>query len=200
MGTGGQQLTLVTQQLFFPFLPSPQAKKELDSIEAKGDPAEVKRVANLVVLYDSLQLAHKCILNSFYGYVMRKGARWYSMKMAGIVCHTGAEIITRWGQRGMKCVGESANMNIQSPGDCGAAGPAAGAGHGRHLVCAARQLPGEPGVQDLGARQARQVCAVLSRRHAQHYGPAALYQRPVPGPGRPQDAGVRDADRQQHFL
>lgn len=24
-----------------------------------------------------LQLAHKCILNSFYGYVMRKGARWY---------------------------------------------------------------------------------------------------------------------------
>jgi len=30
----------------------------------------------MVVLYDSLQLAHKCILNSFYGYVMRKGARW----------------------------------------------------------------------------------------------------------------------------
>lgn len=26
----------------------------------------------MVVLYDSLQLAHKCILNSFYGYVMRK--------------------------------------------------------------------------------------------------------------------------------
>lgn len=25
------------------------------------------------ILYDSLQLAHKCILNSFYGYVMRKG-------------------------------------------------------------------------------------------------------------------------------
>ena len=24
----------------------------------------------MVVLYDSLQLAHKCILNSFYGYVM----------------------------------------------------------------------------------------------------------------------------------
>ena len=28
---------------------------------------------NREVLYDSLQLAHKCILNSFYGYVMRKG-------------------------------------------------------------------------------------------------------------------------------
>lgn len=26
----------------------------------------------MVVVYDSLQLAHKCILNSFYGYVMRK--------------------------------------------------------------------------------------------------------------------------------
>ena len=38
----------------------------------------------MVVLFDSLQLAHKCILNSFYGYVMRKGARWYSMEMAGI--------------------------------------------------------------------------------------------------------------------
>jgi DNA polymerase epsilon subunit 1 len=45
------------------------------------------------VLYDSLQLAHKCILNSFYGYVMRKGARWYSMEMAGVVTHTGAKII-----------------------------------------------------------------------------------------------------------
>ena len=44
-------------------------------------------------LYDSLQLAHKCILNSFYGYVMRKGARWYSMEMAGVVTYTGAKII-----------------------------------------------------------------------------------------------------------
>ncbi|EFJ15355.1 hypothetical protein SELMODRAFT_445541 [Selaginella moellendorffii] len=48
---------------------------------------------DMVVLYDSLQLAHKCILNSFYGYVMRKGARWYSMEMAGIVTYTGAKII-----------------------------------------------------------------------------------------------------------
>ncbi|KAN0014469.1 hypothetical protein ACTFIU_000787 [Dictyostelium citrinum] len=47
----------------------------------------------MVVLYESLQLAHKCILNSFYGYVMRKGARWYSMQMAGIVTHTGSNII-----------------------------------------------------------------------------------------------------------
>ena len=47
----------------------------------------------MCVLYDSLQLAHKCILNSFYGYVMRRGARWYSMQMAGIVTYTGANII-----------------------------------------------------------------------------------------------------------
>lgn len=47
----------------------------------------------IVVLYDSLQLAHKVILNSFYGYVMRKGSRWYSMEMAGITCLTGSKII-----------------------------------------------------------------------------------------------------------
>ena len=41
----------------------------------------------------SFQLAHKCILNSFYGYVMRKGARWRSMEMAGIVTYTGAQLI-----------------------------------------------------------------------------------------------------------
>jgi DNA polymerase elongation subunit (family B) len=46
---------------------------------------------NLCVLI--FQLAHKCILNSFYGYVMRKGARWRSMEMAGIVTYTGAHLI-----------------------------------------------------------------------------------------------------------
>ena len=71
-----------------------QTKKLFEQVEKGGDPAEIKRVSNLVVLYDSLQLAHKCILNSFYGYVMRKGARWFSMEMAGIVCLTGANIIT----------------------------------------------------------------------------------------------------------
>ena len=35
----------------------------------------------------------RCILNSFYGYVMRRGARWYSMEMAGVVTYTGANII-----------------------------------------------------------------------------------------------------------
>ncbi|KOB69708.1 DNA polymerase, partial [Operophtera brumata] len=40
---------------------------------ASGDAAEVKLAKSREVLYDSLQLAHKCILNSFYGYVMRRG-------------------------------------------------------------------------------------------------------------------------------
>uniref|UniRef100_A0A8C5UT22 DNA polymerase epsilon catalytic subunit n=1 Tax=Microcebus murinus TaxID=30608 RepID=A0A8C5UT22_MICMU len=70
-------------------------KKKLSAAMEAGDAAEVKRCKNMEVLYDSLQLAHKCILNSFYGYVMRKGARWYSMEMAGIVCFTGANIITQ---------------------------------------------------------------------------------------------------------
>ena len=70
-------------------------KKKLDAAKASVDPNEVKRCNGMVILYDSLQLAHKCILNSFYGYVMRKAARWYSMEMAGIVCYTGAKIITK---------------------------------------------------------------------------------------------------------
>lgn len=69
-------------------------KKNLDkAFENGGALQEVDEAKKMIVLYDSLQLAHKCILNSFYGYVMRKGARWYSMEMAGITCLTGATII-----------------------------------------------------------------------------------------------------------
>lgn len=64
-------------------------------VHHQGDASEIKAANAKAVLYDSLQLAHKCILNSFYGYVMRKGSRWHSMEMAGIVCYTGATIITR---------------------------------------------------------------------------------------------------------
>lgn len=68
-------------------------KKKLDEAQAEEDAAKIDEAKKMIVVYDSLQLAHKCILNSFYGYVMRKGARWYSMEMAGIVCLTGAKII-----------------------------------------------------------------------------------------------------------
>lgn len=61
--------------------------------KAAGEPKKASEAAVLSVLYDSLQLAHKIILNSFYGYVMKKGARWYSMEMAAMVTFTGAKII-----------------------------------------------------------------------------------------------------------
>lgn len=62
---------------------------KIDKLDTIGKD-EAKKMA---ILYDSLQLAHKVILNSFYGYVMRKGSRWYSLEMAGITCLTGATII-----------------------------------------------------------------------------------------------------------
>ncbi|QSL66824.1 hypothetical protein MERGE_001211 [Pneumocystis wakefieldiae] len=69
-----------------------QWKQRLDSIPLSNS-SEIDEARKMVVLYDSLQLAHKVILNSFYGYVMRKGSRWYSMEMAGVTCLTGAKII-----------------------------------------------------------------------------------------------------------
>ncbi|XP_046479124.1 DNA polymerase epsilon catalytic subunit 1 isoform X1 [Neodiprion pinetum] len=71
------------------------SKQQVSAAVAKGDAGEIKSAKNREILYDSLQLAHKCILNSFYGYVMRKGSRWYSMEMGGIVCYTGAHIIKK---------------------------------------------------------------------------------------------------------
>ncbi|XP_045460209.1 DNA polymerase epsilon catalytic subunit 1 [Harmonia axyridis] len=74
---------------------SKKAKAAVSAAIKGGNASEIKSAKNREVLYDSLQLAHKCILNSFYGYVMRRGARWHSMEMAGIVCYTGAHIIMR---------------------------------------------------------------------------------------------------------
>ncbi|KAK5698402.1 DNA polymerase epsilon catalytic subunit [Elasticomyces elasticus] len=69
-------------------------KGKAGELEKSGASAgEVEEAKKMVVLFDSLQLAHKVILNSFYGYVMRKGSRWYSMEMAGVTCLTGAHII-----------------------------------------------------------------------------------------------------------
>ncbi|KAG2195066.1 hypothetical protein INT47_003932 [Mucor saturninus] len=68
-------------------------KGKLDVASKDGSATKVAEAKNMIVLYDSLQLAHKVILNSFYGYVMRKGARWHSLEMAGIVCLTGSKII-----------------------------------------------------------------------------------------------------------
>jgi DNA polymerase epsilon subunit 1 len=69
-------------------------KGKTEALKSSGASAgEVEEAKKMIVLFDSLQLAHKVILNSFYGYVMRKGSRWYSMEMAGVTCLTGAHII-----------------------------------------------------------------------------------------------------------
>lgn len=69
-------------------------KGKADSLKSSGASAtEIEAAKKMNIVYDSLQLAHKVILNSFYGYVMRKGSRWYSMEMAGVTCLTGATII-----------------------------------------------------------------------------------------------------------
>jgi len=69
-------------------------KGKTSELEKAGAAAgEIEEAKKMIVLFDSLQLAHKVILNSFYGYVMRKGSRWYSMEMAGVTCLTGARII-----------------------------------------------------------------------------------------------------------
>lgn len=90
-----------------------QAQREYERV-SKENKSEfsIQEASKMIILYDSLQLAHKCILNSFYGYVMRRGARWYSMETAGagfffflnntvflkiffLVTYTGAKIITQ---------------------------------------------------------------------------------------------------------
>jgi DNA polymerase epsilon subunit 1 len=62
-------------------------------LDKATDAAAVKEARSRCVQMESLQLAHKCILNSFYGYVMRKGSRWSSMEMAGVVTYLGAGLI-----------------------------------------------------------------------------------------------------------
>lgn len=49
-----------------------QWKIKLERQEEEADVEKVDEAKKMIVVYDSLQLAHKCILNSFYGYVMRK--------------------------------------------------------------------------------------------------------------------------------
>ncbi|SPO03289.1 probable DNA polymerase epsilon, calytic chain POL2 [Cephalotrichum gorgonifer] len=69
-------------------------KGKKEALKSSGAPtSEVDTANKMIILFDSMQLAHKVILNSFYGYVMRKGSRWYSMEMAGVTCLTGAHII-----------------------------------------------------------------------------------------------------------
>jgi DNA polymerase epsilon subunit 1 len=117
-----------------------EAKNAIDQTKAK----------EMVLIADSLQLAHKCILNSFYGYVMRKGARWSSIEMAGIVTKTGAEIIKdakelvegvgrvlELDTDGTDCIHRSLSRSCS----CCASSLKDESCDSRYLVCAAFQLP-----------------------------------------------------------
>lgn len=70
------------------------AENRYKALSKTKDTAGTKEAEGLMILYESMQLAHKIILNSFYGYVMRKGARWYSMEMAAMVTYLGSAIIS----------------------------------------------------------------------------------------------------------
>ncbi|SBT37586.1 DNA polymerase epsilon, catalytic subunit a, putative [Plasmodium ovale wallikeri] len=71
---------------------SEHEKRELLK-KSKIDYIKIQELDDKILLNDSLQLAHKCILNSFYGYVKRKSSRWYSDQMGAIVTYTGSQII-----------------------------------------------------------------------------------------------------------
>ena len=69
-------------------------KGKLEEAKSIKDSEAIQNAKNMMELYESLQLAHKIILNSFYGYVMRKGSRWFSMEMAAMTTHCGSNLIT----------------------------------------------------------------------------------------------------------
>ncbi len=50
-------------------------KDKYELFKQQGQVQQMQEAKDLMALYESLQLAHKIILNSFYGYVMRVGAR-----------------------------------------------------------------------------------------------------------------------------
>lgn len=68
-------------------------KEEKISAKEAGYKKGFQRSDKFVVLYDSLQLSNKYILNSFYGYVMQKGSRCFSVERFGIVMDNAGMII-----------------------------------------------------------------------------------------------------------
>lgn len=142
-----------------------------------------KNAEDKEILMDSLQLAHKCILNSFYGYVMRKGARWRSMEMAGIVTYTGAQLIMQARElveqvrvhQPYSTSTRLAHINFDSlrlmcyDVTDGAGGSTPGARHRRYLVHPASLFPPRLQIQ---IPQWHHREAAVSLRHAQcRYAP-----------------------------
>ncbi|VDM41602.1 unnamed protein product [Toxocara canis] len=77
-----------------------KAKAALSEVP-EDDMNALKSAQGRVVLYESLQLAHKCILNSFYGYVMRKDGNYAVFNFDGSLAELKGFEVKRRGELAM---------------------------------------------------------------------------------------------------
>lgn len=124
-------------------------KRKLCAAVEAGDAAEVRRCKNMEVLYESLQLAHKCILNSFYGYVMRKG-------YAPAAPARGAKGAELAGCRGPWSMGYGRGGLARGRGDTTL--PRGIRGHGHHRTCSSEP----PGLETVGRLSLPSVCDFIN--------------------------------------
>jgi DNA polymerase epsilon subunit 1 len=166
---------------------------------------ETVQAKNMVLLYDSLQLAHKCILNSFYGYVMRRGARWHSMEMAGVVTKTGSEIIKDATllvkQVDLYTVFVIFLSNFELTFEIWrfAVGSSAGVGHGWYLVHSAVHIPRKFHHQNQRSQEAQGQCS-LPLLYVERLRAREVQQSAVPEAQRGRIAAVHCVARVQYFL
>lgn len=155
-------------------------------------------------------------------------ARWYSMEMAGIVCFTGANIITQarelieqigWGSLLQVLAGKiflQIELQHKAVPCCylflkkkcshcfshiSSSTPqeTTGAGHWRYLVCTPQHLSWELCGEDQQRKEA-QGDRVLPGGHAEHHGEGGIHQRSVPRAGRARIPHVRRQVGEQHLL
>lgn len=78
-------------------------KNKLETAISEEDAAALDEAQKMTVIYDSLQLAHKCILNSFYGYVMRKGNVVFIFRCPVVFNGNGRDRLLNWRQDYSTC-------------------------------------------------------------------------------------------------
>jgi len=78
---------------------------------------EREKANDRLLVYESLRWLIKCILNSFYGYVMRRGARWQSIDDGGIVTNTGAQLIKE-ARELVEDIGRPSSSTLTASGAC----------------------------------------------------------------------------------
>ncbi|CAN0378843.1 unnamed protein product [Scytosiphon promiscuus] len=89
-----------------------KAKKEKAKAADEGDAVGAKQAGDRAQVFDSLQLAHKCILNSFYGYVMRKGASWWpAVESVLLCCSCGVHFVSRGVYANMDAIGRPLELD-----------------------------------------------------------------------------------------